>query len=184
MMHLKVSLRSEVLGLLKNLPDKVRDSYDTELVSLVTASDEWKNAKTIAITLSRFPEVSTQVLIESALSDGKRVVIPYSGKQRKLSFYEFDENTVLAESKFGILEPKDREAEVKKTAIDLIIVPGLAYSPKGYRVGFGGGYYDRYLSDYQGRTISILYPLQLRPDVDEMTESFDIPVHKLFIPSI
>ena len=61
------------------------------------------------------------------------------------------------------------------------MVPGLAYCEQGYRVGFGGGYYDRYLADYTGATIALLYPFQLKSSLMSVVEEFDIPVQKLFI---
>lgn len=178
----KPALRKKILEQLQMLPVMDRERFNRSLLEQLTASPEWQESQVVALTLSRFPEVDTDAVVQAAWQEGKRVVIPFSGRNRRLSFYEHTPQSPLEESKFGLLEPKDRSQEVEKAAIHLIIVPGLAYEQGGYRVGFGGGYYDRYLADYTGKTVSLLYPFQLVPEVAELAEPFDIPVGKLFLP--
>lgn len=170
-----------MLKKLKELPTETRENFNKNLLKQLKESNEWKHAHTIAVTLSRFPEVDTELLVQAAWDDEKQVVIPFSGKNRKLSFYVYNPTTKIKQNSFGLWEPENQEQEIKKEQIDLIVVPGLAYSDKGYRVGFGGGYYDRYLTSYPGKTISILYPFQLNQQTSALTESFDIPVQKLLI---
>lgn len=179
----KAEIRASIIEQLKNLPEKTRRLYNTDLLEQLTNSLEWKEATSIAVTLSNHPEVNTELVIDAARRAGKDVLIPFSGPNRRLSFYLYDEGTELEKSKFGILEPKNRQSEIPKKQIDLIVVPGLAYVQEGYRVGFGGGYYDRYLADYQGKTVSLLYPFQLSQEVENVVEEFDIPVEKLFLAS-
>lgn len=178
---MKKDIRKNILNKLTSLPQDKRELYDLDLLNRLIKSKEWKCAKTIGITLSRSPEVGTQKVIEHAWHSGKEVYIPFSGQNRKLSFYAYDATTELELSSFGLLEPKWRTVEKSKKEIDLLIVPGLAYSQSGYRVGFGGGYYDRYLADYEGTSCSLLYPFQLDDNVDLTVENFDIPVQKLFV---
>ena len=65
---------------------------------------------------------------------------------------------------FGLLEPIEAETDfVAKDNIDLLIVPGIAFTEPGYRTGVGGGYYDRYLQHYQGRTVSLAFHEQIVP---------------------
>ena len=75
------------------------------------------------------------------------------------------------------MEPMSEEA-VDKTEIDLIHVPGVVFNSQGFRIGYGGGYYDRYLADYEGISVSTMYQVQLehfRPD------QHDIAVKELII---
>ena len=79
-------------------------------------------------------------------------------------------------------EPIEDETEVAlKNELDLIIVPGIAYDRLGYRIGFGGGYYDRFLQNYNGTTISLLLQEQLYDQLPH--ESFDQPVQRLILPN-
>lgn len=172
-----------MLEKLKNLPAHDREVFDGSLLNQLTASDLWKNSNSIGITLSTFTEIETKYIIEHAWAEGKEVYIPYSGKNRKLSFYDYTPDTELEVSHFGMMEPKNRSMPISKDEIDLVVVPGLVYNEAGYRIGFGGGYYDRYLADYTGKTCAILYPFQLDEQTLVLVESFDIAIQKLFIAS-
>ncbi|MFL6562555.1 MAG: 5-formyltetrahydrofolate cyclo-ligase, partial [Bacillus sp. (in: firmicutes)] len=79
---------------------------------------------------------------------------------------------------YGLFEPKEEVTkEVDADRIDLMIVPGLAYTKEGYRLGFGGGYYDRYLQNYHGMTISLAFTDQLVPQF--LVEEHDVPVSQI-----
>ena len=177
----KQKIRKDTLNQLKSLEEERRIQYNEDLLHQLMQTTEWHEAECIAITLSRPPELDTQLVIEAAWQIGKQVVIPYSGKNRLLSFFIYEPTTELELSSYGLLEPKNRLNPINKSDIDLIIVPGLAYASEGYRVGFGGGFYDRYLADYGGRTISLLYPFQLNRIVEDVVAPFDIAVEKLLI---
>lgn len=172
-----------MLEKLRNLPASDREAFDSSLLNQLTTSDLWKNSNSVGITLSTFPEIETKNIIERAWAEGKQVYIPYSGKNRKLTFYSYTLDTELEVSHFGMMEPKVRTVVIPKDEIDLVVVPGLVYNEAGYRIGFGGGYYDRYLADYTGKTCAILYPFQLDEQIHVLVESFDIAVQKLFIAS-
>lgn len=88
-------------------------------------------------------------------------------------FAKYDKEN-LVRSKFGLLEPKSEIA----VEPDFILVPGLIWNDEGYRIGFGGGYYDRYLANFEGSTASVLYDFQ---KMDFEAESHDIAVQELFI---
>lgn len=116
-------------------------------------TDEWKRAKIIAVTLSTEIEIDTNPIIEEAFLENKLVIIPKAFSNGIMKFYQYNKETELVKSKFGILEPKDTRKEINP---DLIIVPGLAFSKSGYRLGYGGGYYDRYLQNFSGDVISLV----------------------------
>ena len=89
---------------------------------------------------------------------------------------DYDPND-LELTAFGLWEPRS-ERVVEQTHIDLIHVPGVAFNKKGYRIGYGGGYYDRYLAEFQGKTVSTIYPCQL---TDFQPDNYDIPVQEVLI---
>ena len=84
----------------------------------------------------------------------------------------------LAKTSFGLLEPQGDLEVVDASQIDLIHVPGLAFTTEGYRIGYGGGYYDRYLKHITGHTLSTIYPCQIQ---DFSPENHDIPVQEVLI---
>ena len=103
-------------------------------------------------------EVSTAAFIKQAQLDGKRVLVPKTYGQGRMIFVDYDESR-LQKSSFGLMEPTSEEA-VEKTEIDLIHVPGVVFNSQGFRIGYGGGYYDRYLVDFAGASISSIYSFQ------------------------
>ena len=92
-----------------------------------------------------------------------------------LSFpQDYDPDNLVATS-FGLMEPAS-DLAVEKSEIDLIHVPGVVFNAEGYRIGYGAGYYDRYLSDFEGETVSTVYPCQ---EMDFIPYSHDIAVREI-----
>ncbi|GIN85480.1 5-formyltetrahydrofolate cyclo-ligase [Heyndrickxia sporothermodurans] len=125
---------------------------------------QFKEAKTIGITVSRFPEVDTWQLIRKCWDQGKRVAVPKClPKTKEMVFKEITSFTQLETVYYGLYEPiQEKTIEIKKSELDLIIVPGMAFTVEGYRLGFGGGYYDRYLQNYEGTKISLAFERQIQ----------------------
>ena len=164
---MKKTLRKETIAARKRLPESVKTQADEQLTQRLLELPAFQEAKTLATYLSFDHEFSTAGLIQAALQLGKRVCVPRTYPQGRMEFVEYDPE-ILEESRFGLLEPNERGQVVDKAEIDLIHVPGLVFQSKGYRIGYGGGYYDRYLADYTGRTVSTIYSIQqkeFQPDV-------------------
>lgn len=135
-----------------------------------------KEGETIAVTMSRFPEVETRRIIEAFWKMGKMVCIPKCDPATKeMSFYHISDFSQLEKVYMDIEEPIiERTEQISKEHIDTIIVPGVVFNNAGYRIGFGGGYYDRYLQQFAGATISLAFDEQLKDDIP--TAAHDIPV--------
>ncbi len=139
------------------------------------------SAESIGISVSMPLEVSTVPIIASLWKMGKRVYIPRCLPKRKMEFTLYDKNTILVKTKFGVLENRDSKAIVNNN-LDLMIVPGLAYGlDKNSRLGFGGGYYDRFLEKYPTRTLSLVNSFQLFKRTSWQVEEHDIPIEKLIL---
>ncbi|MEH7734034.1 5-formyltetrahydrofolate cyclo-ligase [Bacillus pumilus] len=173
---MKKELRLQTLAKLDQISPEEFERSTALLHEHLLQLPAWKQAKTIALTMSRGKEIPTMPLIEKAREEGKTVCIPTCfPKTKEMMFYEYTPETKMTSSYFGLLEPDPQvSTAVHKETIDLIIVPGVCFDQKGYRIGFGGGYYDRYLADYHGVTIALCLSLQQIRDVP--TEAHDIPV--------
>ena len=174
---MKKSLRKQVLQELKSLSKEEKQSMNDWLTEQFFQHPFYKEAKTIATYLSFPHEFQTARLIEEAQKDGKTILIPKTYPHGKMDFVVYKPEQ-LERNSFGLLEPQGDFTILKPSQIDLIHVPGLAFNPSRYRVGYGGGYYDRYLEHFPGHTISTIYPCQIQ---NFQPEHYDIPVKEVLI---
>lgn len=159
----KREIRQSVLHTLSLLTENEYELQSSQIATTLYKEPFWQEANCIALTISRFPEVDTIPIIREAWKQGKQVVLPRIKQQtRQMDFYQVIHFSQLEETVFGLKEPKPSDTTMRSaTDIDLMIVPGVAYTREGYRIGFGGGYYDRYLPHFQGTTVSLLFQEQL-----------------------
>lgn len=131
----------------------------------------WVTGSSILCTyLQTGSEVRTGQIVDWALSMGKKVIVPVTIKSEKRMFFSELRNSKLELERgtFGIPEPKPEfRRPVPLEKADLVLVPGVAWDVHGYRVGYGGGYYDRSLNSLQKRirTIGLAYEFQIIGDV-------------------
>ena len=133
----------------------------------------------IGITISSPPEVDTFQIIRKAWDEGKQIVIPKClPKERKMDFRKLERFDQLESVYSGLLEPIESKTNlVEPSDIDLLIVPGIAFDSEGFRMGFGGGYYDRFLQSFKGNTVSLAFREQIVSNLPK--EDHDIPVEKI-----
>ena len=174
---MKSELRKQVLQEMKALPREQKQFIDQALTERLLHHPFYQEAKVIASYLSFPHEFQTQELIEQALKDGKKVLIPKTYPKGCMDFVVYEPQQ-LVKTSFGLLEPQGDLEVVDASQIDLIHVPGLVFTTKGYRIGYGGGYYDRYLEHSSGHTLSTVYPSQVQ---DFIPEKHDIPVQEVLI---
>lgn len=172
---MKSELRKQVLQEMKSIPQKQKIAMDRALTERFLHHPFYHEAKTIATYLSFPHEFQTQGLIDQALKDGKKVLIPKTYPKGRMEFVVYNPQQ-LKKTSFGLLEPQGDLEVVKPSQIDLIHVPGLAFTREGYRIGYGGGYYDRYLEHFAGQSLSTIYPCQIQ---DFNSEDHDIPVQEV-----
>ena len=140
---------------------------------LFAQSEAYKAAKTIYGYLPYNQEVRTVPMLEQALKDGKRVAVPkVYGDEMK--FLYLDDLTKVEKGYAGIPEPiADEPVADDETA--LVLMPGLAFDPQGHRIGYGGGFYDKFLAAEPNHpTLALCYEFQMLPELH--TEEHDIPV--------
>ena len=144
-----------------------------KLGALFAASSLYQNAKTIYGYLPYNQEVRTIPMLEQALRDGKVVAVPkVIGDE--MVFIRMDDLTQVEKGYAGIPEPI-ANGPAADDPHALVLMPGLAFDPQGHRIGYGGGFYDRFLaSEPEHPTLALCYDFQMLPHVE--TEEFDIPV--------
>ena len=172
---MKNELRKTVLAQLTSQDPETKAKIDKYLLEQLIALPAYKEAQVIATYLSFPHEYDTSLLINQALKDGKRLLIPKTYKQGRMIFVDYDPDNLVATS-FGLMEPAS-DLAVDKSEIDLIHVPGVGFNQDGFRIGYGAGYYDRYLVDYKGKTISTIYECQ---KVEFQPDSHDVAVMEVF----
>ena len=171
---MKNKLRKTVLSQLTSQEPETKAEIDKNLLEELIALPAYKDAQVIATYLAFPHEYDTSLLIKQALKDGKRLLIPKTYKQGQMIFVDYDPDNLVATS-FGLMEPAS-DLAVEKSEIDLIHVPGVVFNAEGYRIGYGAGYYDCYLSDFEGETVSTVYPCQ---EMDFIPYSHDIAVREV-----
>lgn len=174
----KKILRKEILKKRAELSQNNIIEYSEIIANKLYKSNAYKDAKTIMSFISFSDEVHTHEIIKEAIHQGKTVVVPVpfpETKEMKVShILDFSE---LEIGHYNILSPKKEFLRfVEPRTIDLILVPGVVFARNGYRIGYGGGYYDRFFSKLEKNLpkIGLSYDLQI---VDEVpTDEFDIPI--------
>lgn len=174
----KQEIRKIAKTVLMNLTKESRKLQETQVIRYLSEIPQWKEAKIIALTKSMEIEFSTKNIVTLARSQGKQIVVPITFLNRQMRFAYWNPQTEFRKNPFGIEEPID-PIWVNEEEIDLVIVPGLAYSKKGERLGFGGGYYDRFLSQGEYDRVSLAYMEQVYETALWDVEKFDIPVEWL-----
>ncbi len=147
------------------------------IIDKLMNTEEFKKAENLMVFLSFDNEVYTFDLIEKAINMGKKVIVPYTVKDTceiiptLLNNIEED----LEISSYGYMEPrKDKIQPILEENIDLTVVPGLAFDINMNRIGFGKGYYDRYLikTKKEAKNIAIAYDYQVLEEIP--SEFFDV----------
>jgi 5-formyltetrahydrofolate cyclo-ligase len=169
----KTELRNSIRAKKRAMTEEEIVSRSEALAQQFYASEAYKNAKTIYGYMPYNQEVRTVAMLEQALKDGKRVAIPKCyGDEMKFIF--IDDLTKVEKGYANIPEPiADEPVADDETA--LVLMPGLAFDPQGHRIGYGGGFYDKFLASEPGHpTLALCYDFQMLPHLE--TEEFDIPV--------
>lgn len=156
---LKADLRAKHRKFRESCPADVKESLDRSLTQTFLNLDEYKQCEKLFAFVSSQIEVDTSNIICQALKDGKRVAVPKcTDKNGKMEFYFINSLNQLEKGSFGIMEPKTDICEQVTDLTDgLCIVPGICFDMFGYRIGFGKGYYDRFLERFGGITAGLCY---------------------------
>ncbi|MCB2293721.1 5-formyltetrahydrofolate cyclo-ligase [Clostridium algoriphilum] len=177
--NIKDTLRKNMLQQRKSMNVQDVNTFSAQIISIIMKLPQFENSRNIMLYLSFNKEVDTYPLATWCLTHGKNVIAPYCIQTTKQIIpYKINNITSdLTKSTFGVMEPKHNLLEkINIEDIDLIIVPGVVFDKACNRIGFGAGYYDRFLSKKlkSTPTIGIAYDYQIIDKVP--TDEYDIPL--------
>jgi len=174
---LKETIRRKFLDKRKQYT-KVRESSD-KITEKFLSLPQLRGAKSILLYYPYKNEVDTRPIIKALLQQGKyTVLLPKVSGDRIVPIKVSSLNN-LKKGYAGILEPSGEETDPK--GIDIIVVPAVAFDRKGYRLGYGGGFYDRFLKNSPALKVGVAFDFQV---VDSLpTEEHDIPVDLIITPT-
>lgn len=165
----KQSLRTQLKAMRRGLGPVCRAEIDAAAAARVIALPEWEVAPIVLAYLSVREEVDTRGLVRAAWDAGKAVAAPRVTGPRMLAWYRVEPGDALEMSRMGIEEPPANDArlvevgELPPTA--LALVPALAFDERGYRLGYGGGFYDAFLARFPGVSVGLARRATLVPSM-------------------
>lgn len=170
----KAALRRAVRARLSAMTPEEREESDGILFRRFLALPRLAAAETVLLFYGMGTEPDTARLIPALLDRGKEVLLPRCLPGRGLEARRVTGESALVKHRYGMLEPGEDCPLVERGDIGLILVPGLCFDRLGYRLGQGGGYYDRYLDGYAGATVGLCRQAVFREAVPR--EAHDRPV--------
>lgn len=174
----KTSIRKKNLAKRAGITKAFVNIASKKIYNKLSAAEEFKKAKIIMFYVSKDNEVDTRFMIKDAMARGKKICVPktdrFNRQLHPIMIKDMDKDLELGH--FGLHEPRlDKKKMVSIKKIDLIVTPGVAFDRDGYRLGWGKGYYDRFLEG-TGKTpkIGLAYDFQIVPQLPR--DSYDIPM--------
>ena len=168
----KKELRAQVRAQKRAMTEEQIVSKSQALAEQFFRTEAYRNAKSIYGYLPYNQEVRTVPMLEQALRDGKRVAVPkcYGDEMR---FIWMEDLNRVEKGYAGIPEPIE-DGPIADDPTALVLMPGMAFDPQGHRIGYGGGFYDKFLAGGAHPTLALCYDFQVFESLE--TDEFDIPV--------
>lgn len=175
----KAKLRQEYKELRREMSPADKKRLDDKIACRLFKTWQYCKQDTLLTYVSTAIEVDTFNIIQNAWRDGKRVAVPRCvDGQREMEFYFIRSLDDLEVRTFHVLEPiPERCEQLTNFSRGLCIVPALSFDYKGYRLGYGGGYYDRFLAKFTGYTVGLCYASCVRKTM--IKSKYDRPVELL-----
>lgn len=178
-MNGKKEIRKGIRRKKESCPKEQLQEWSQALCQKLEQMDVFRRAETVLLYYALPDEVNTTPLIRKYASR-KQILLPVvCGEELTVRRY-CDEQHISTDNHFGIREPEGNDVDLSQTRIDLIVVPGMAFTPDGLRLGRGKGYYDRLLSREEladTMRVGLCFPFQLLPELP--TEAHDIRMHQV-----
>ncbi len=158
-----------------------KSALDVEIQTRLLISHEYRAAATVLLYMARPYEIATSLILHAALSNHKTVGLPVCLEEGKMIFRRVEKVSELIPGKYGILEPPALSEAIIADEDTLCVCPALCCDMRGYRLGFGGGYYDRYLADFKGVKAALCYADSVIPTMQD--DEFDVRMNVIHTDS-
>ncbi len=174
----KEQLRRELLRKRNELDIDLRHRESASIRNTLLSMSDYQNAKTVFVYVSYKSEVETNHIIDAMLKDGKRIAVPLCNvKTHTMQTVKLTDMSQLRCGAYGILEPDIKAGVVSPSEIDLAVVPAISFDRNGMRLGYGAGYYDRFLADFKGVSVGLCFSDCIVGSLPAY--EFDKPVNKI-----
>lgn len=155
---IKTELRRQYKAMRLAMEDEDKAHRDEKIFEKLKTLWAFRDCDTLYTYVSTPIEVDTKKIIEYCLQTGRRVAVPLCGEVTgEMDFYYIDSLSQLSPGHFGVWEPEADESRRADGKSGLCLVPGLSFDKEGYRLGYGKGYYDRFLSAFGGQSVGLCY---------------------------
>jgi len=176
---MKAEIRKQILEKRKSLLEEEVNKKSNLIREKLFSLEEFRQAGSVLFYVDFENEVRTREMIDYSIRLNKKVIIPYI-RNNRIELSVFNDFNELEKGKFGILEPRKEFIREYNETPGLVIVPGIAFDSRGYRIGFGGGFYDRLLSEerFKGSIkVALAYEFQIVEEIPN--EEHDVKVDKI-----
>ncbi len=170
----KKILRKELKQKRKNLPESYRHQADIQISEYIKNLELYRQVQRIFCYVSMAEEVDTKALLENMLAAGKMVAVPLCREKGVMEARQITSMDQLKPGAYGILEPQEDTRKLEPEALELCVIPCVSCSPDGIRLGYGGGYYDRFLPKTKAKRVILCQEQMLCEDIP--AESHDCPM--------
>lgn len=163
----KKELRAALTGERDSIPESVRAERDASIAARFTRLVTYRYSDLLLLYSPVGSEINVLFVEEAALRDGKKVAYPRCGADRSMRFFIVPSHEALRPGFHGIMEPPDGfpEVDMDGTSKAAVIIPALSWDMTGHRIGYGGGYYDRWLPGFSGAKVGFCYSDNLRREL-------------------
>lgn len=173
---MKKALRRSVIELEKTLEAEYKRSSDAEIIRFVLGTEEYRKASCVFAFVGTEHEINTKELLSAVLRDRKKLCIPKCIGNGIMEAREISDVSSLRRGVYGIFEPSDSSPLVNITQIQFAVVPCVSCSHDGRRLGRGGGYYDRFLDDYNGTAAVVCRECLMRDIIPLEEHDVTVPI--------
>ncbi|WP_460295457.1 5-formyltetrahydrofolate cyclo-ligase [Clostridium sardiniense] len=172
---IKKETRKNIIKQRDELDITVKEAMDNNIIEKLMMNETYKSARGIFIYIGFGSEINTKIIIREALNSGKEVYVPKVIK-KDMILIKIDSLENLVTSSYGILEPIGDKSDLDVNKLELIVMPGVAFDKSGNRLGYGGGYYDKFLEQnkIECKKIALSYDFQVLEKLE--VEEHDIKV--------